>query len=206
MTDMWAMVAAERGALADDLAGLTDEQWATPSLDDGWSVRDVVAHLCAAADQNVPRFFVNFARSGFNFDKFANVQIGKRLGDRPADTLERFRSLQGSTTSPPGPKTTWLGEVLVHSEDIRRPLGIAHDYPIEAVRQVADFYKGSNTLIGSKSRIAGLQLKATDTDWSHGEGAAVEGPLMAVVMAMTGRTSACDNLTGAGVDRLRGSG
>ena len=33
-----------------------------------------------------------------------------------------------------------------------------------------DFYKNSNTLIGTKNRIAGLTLKATDTDWTHGSG------------------------------------
>ena len=51
----------------------------------------------------------------------------------------------------------------MHSEDIRRALGIKHNYPTNAVAQVADFFKGSNLLIGSKRRIAGLTLRATDT-------------------------------------------
>ena len=54
----------------------------------------------------------------------------------------------------------------MHSEDIRRALGIQHEYPTDAVVTVADFYKGSNLLIGSKSRIAGLTLRATDADWA----------------------------------------
>ena len=39
-------------------------------------------------------------------------------------------------------------------------------YPTDAVQSVLDFYKGSNTLIGTKSRIDGLTLKATDADWT----------------------------------------
>jgi hypothetical protein len=35
MSDMWSTVAAERGALAADLADLSDQQWTTPSLCDG---------------------------------------------------------------------------------------------------------------------------------------------------------------------------
>lgn len=85
---------------------------------------------------------------------------------------------RGTTTSPPGPKATWVGEVVVHGEDARRPLGIAHTYDPEALGVVADFYKGSNTLIGAKKRIAGLTLRATDQDWTHGSGPLVEGPML----------------------------
>ena len=49
MTDVWELVHAERAALAADLEGLTDEQWRTASLCDGWSVHDVAAHLVANA-------------------------------------------------------------------------------------------------------------------------------------------------------------
>jgi hypothetical protein len=88
----------------------------------------------------------------------------------PADTLANFESVLTSVKHPPGPTATWLGETIVHSEDIRRALGIKHAYPADAVVTVADFYKGSNLLIGSKNRIAGLTLRATDADWSHGTG------------------------------------
>jgi hypothetical protein len=69
--------------------------------------------------------------------------------------------------------------------------------------RVADFYKGSNLLIGSKRRIAGLTLLATDTEWSHGSGPEVAGPILSLVMAMTGRKAPIDDLTGEGVASLR---
>ena len=62
-----------------------------------------------------------------------------------------------------------------------------------------DFYKNSDTLIRAKSRIAGLTLQATDTDWTHGDGPLVEGPVMSLLMAATGREAALDNLAGNGV-------
>jgi hypothetical protein len=74
---------------------------------------------------------------------------------------------------------------------------------MDAVVAVADFYKGSNLLIGAKKRIEGVTLKATDTDWSHGSGPEASGPMLSLVMAMTGRRAALDDLAGPGVDTLR---
>jgi hypothetical protein len=48
-----------------------------------------------------------------------------------------------------------------------------------------------------------VRLRATDTDWSHGTGPEVAGQMVALVMAMTGRRQAVDDLTGNGVAVLR---
>ncbi|GAA3674818.1 maleylpyruvate isomerase family mycothiol-dependent enzyme [Nocardioides ginsengisoli] len=206
MDDLWGTIAQERGALAADLAGLDDAQWTTPSLCAGWSVRDVLAHMTNTARTGPMGFLGGMAKAGFKFDKFAEAGIARQSGTSPADTLSRFESVRTSTTAPPGPKTTWLGEAIVHAEDIRRPLGIAHDYPTDAVVEVMDFYKGSNVLIGGKNRVDGLTLRATDTDWSHGSGPAVEGRAIDLLVAMTGRATACDRLSGDGVETLRSRG
>jgi uncharacterized protein (TIGR03083 family) len=203
VSDIWSMVAAERGALADDLAGISDAQWQTPSLCEGWSVRDVLAHLTAMASLNLLTFAVGMAAGRFDFHRVSDQQILKHLGRTPADTLEEFRTVQHSRAGPPGKKVGRLAEVLIHAEDIRRPLGIEHGYPVEGARQVADLFKGTDLALGTKSRIEGLRLIATDTDWSHGEGEEVAGPMMSLVLAMTGRPAGCDDLTGPGVARLR---
>jgi uncharacterized protein (TIGR03083 family) len=207
MSDVWSTIAAERGALADDLANLTAAQWETQSLCTQWSVCDMVAHMSSTASMSPAKFFVGMAKAGFNFDKFTGSGVDKHRGPDPAATLDEFRGLQNSTSAPPGPKTSWLGEVVVHGEDVRRPLGISHTYPPEAVREVIDFYKGSNLIVGSKKRIAGLAFNATDDDWQHGQGdpnaVLVEGPLLSLLLAMTGRGCACDDLAGPGVQTLR---
>lgn len=202
MSGIWTTIAAERGALADDLANLTPPQWDLPSLCADWTVHDVVAHLAATASMNPPKFFLGIAKAGFNFDKFATGQLRKHRGPDPAATLDKFRSLQNSTSAPPGPKVSWLGEIVIHGADIRHPLGIPHRYPPEAVRQVIDFYKGSNLLSGAKNRVAGLALSATDDDWQHGQGLPVEGPILSLLLAMTGRAAGCDQLSGPGVPTL----
>jgi len=203
-TEIWTTIAAERKALADDLTDLTPAQWDLKSLCTEWTVRDVVAHLSATASMNPPKFFVGMAKAGFNFGKFANGELAKHRGPDPAATLGEFRGLQNSTSAPPGPKVSWLGEVVIHGADIRRPLGIPHSYPTDTVRQVIDFYQGSNLLSGAKKRVAGLALHATDDDWQHGQGELVEGPLLSLLLAMTGRGAACQDLSGPGVPSLRG--
>ena len=201
--DIWPAVHAERKALATDLGGLSTKDWDRPSLCDGWTVRDVLAHMTSAAKLTPPAFFGQMIGSGFSFDKVQQKGVAAQRGATPADTLANFESVLTSVKHPPGPNPTWLGETIVHSEDIRRALGIQHRYPADAVVTVADFYQGSNLLIGSKRRISGLALRATDADWSHGTGPEVSGPVLSLVLAMTGRRAAVDDLTGEGVAALR---
>jgi hypothetical protein len=92
---------------------------------------------------------------------------------------------------------------VIHAEDIRRPLGVGHAYPPAAVVRVADFLKGSNLLIGTKNRIAGLRLRATDAEWSTGDGPEVSGPVLSLLLAMTGRAAALADLSGDGPPALR---
>jgi uncharacterized protein (TIGR03083 family) len=201
--DIWPVVHAERKALAADLRGLDAGGWDRPSLCGDWTVRDVLAHMTSGATLTPPAFFGQLIGSGFSFGKVQEKGVAAQRGASPADTLANFESVLTSVKHPPGPPATWLGETIVHSEDIRRAAGIQHAYPADAVVAVADFYKSSNLLIGSKSRIAGLTLRATDADWSHGTGPEVRGPILSLVMAMTGRTAADDDLAGDGVGTLR---
>jgi uncharacterized protein (TIGR03083 family) len=201
--DVWPTIQAERKALASDLQGLSDEQWAVLSLCSDWTVRDALAHMTATGKISGGSFFVKLAGSGFSFAKLQAKDIARDRGDSPAAGLRNFESVIGSTKRPPGPIDTMLGETIVHSEDIRRPLGITHAYPTEALVRVASFFKGSNLIIGAKKRIAGLRLAATDTDWSTGDGPEVSGPVLSLVMAMTGRAAALDDLAGEGVATMR---
>jgi hypothetical protein len=47
MTTVQSLAHAERAEFADLLDGLTLQQWGAPSLCDGWSVQNVVAHTVA---------------------------------------------------------------------------------------------------------------------------------------------------------------
>lgn len=201
---IWPTIHAERAALADDLQDLTPEQWETQSQCSEWNVHEVLAHLLSAAKMTPPKFLGRFASAGFNFDKFAGKEVAKESAGGPAATLAEFRSVSNRTSSPPGPKDTWLGESFVHSEDIRRPLGISHNYPLPEVARTVAFYAKSNAIIGGRDRVAGLTLKADDIDFSIGSGPLVSGPAMSLLLAASGRKAALHELSGPGVEMLRG--
>jgi uncharacterized protein (TIGR03083 family) len=201
--DIWTVIQGERKALAGDLAGLGEQQWAAASLCAGWAVRDVLAHMTSTAKITPAGFFAKLAGSGFSFEKVQAKGVAAERGGSPADTLSHFGAIEASRSHPPGPGDTMLGETIIHAQDIRWPLGIQHDYPTAAVVQVADFYKNSNLIVGTKRRIGGLALRATDAEWSHGTGPEVAGPILALVMAMTGRKEVARDLHGEGVATLQ---
>src|SRR5215469_16118199 len=151
--EIWPVIHAERKALASDLYGLSEAQWSSRSLCTDWTVRDVLAHMTATAKMSPPSFFVKLAGSGFSLTKLQGKDIAAQRGGSPADALSGFEAIALSTGHPPGPADTMLGEAIIHSEDIRRPLGLQHAYPTPAVVQEANFFKGSNLIIGTKRRI-----------------------------------------------------
>ena len=195
------MIRAERASLVDALGGLPPADWDKPSLCTGWTVRDVVAHMVATANMTPPKFFGKMIGSGFSFQNMANKDVARVKAG--GDLVEQFRARVDARTAPPGPTTSWLGETIVHGEDVFRALGGYREHPVEHVIAVADFYQGSNLLIGAKRRITGVTLRATDADWQHGTGPEAAGPAIAVLLAMTGRVVALDDLDGPGVSVLR---
>jgi uncharacterized protein (TIGR03083 family) len=129
--------------------------------------------------------------------------IARHRGASPADTLRRFRAIVDSTTAPSGHTEAWLGEVIVHGGDIRRPLGIDHRPPGHAITPVADFFARRDFTVTSASTVAGLQLRADDGPFHVGDGPVVTGTTVALVMAMAGRSAYPDDLDGPGVAELR---
>jgi uncharacterized protein (TIGR03083 family) len=202
-SETWSLVHAERAALAADLAHLTDTQWATPSLCAGLSVREVLAHLTASGSLTGVRWLAGVIRCRFDFDRQVAMRLAEQLGSSPAETLARFERIVDSTTSPPLPVLALLGEVVVHGEDVRRPLGITYDYPLDVLTRVARYYAGSDQVVRARGRVRGLRLQATDGPFATGSGPLVSGRTLALVMAMTGRQVYCDELTGDGVAILR---
>ncbi|MFF9331713.1 maleylpyruvate isomerase family mycothiol-dependent enzyme [Streptomyces albogriseolus] len=200
---VWSMIRAERAALAGDLAGLSPGQWAMPSLCDGLTVREVLAHLTAGASLSTVRWLAGVVRCRFDFDKQVAMRLAEQLGSGPDDTLARFRSTVSSTTKPPLPALAMLGETVVHGEDIRRPLGIRREYPVETVTAVAGYYRGTDLVVVAKGRVGGLRLVASDGPFATGDGPLVSGRTIDLVMAMTGRVACCDELDGDGVGTLR---
>ncbi|WP_104092037.1 maleylpyruvate isomerase family mycothiol-dependent enzyme [Arthrobacter sp. GMC3] len=200
---LWALVHAERAALAEDLAALTAEQWHHPTLCGQWDVEQVLAHLTAAASLNQWRWMRSMLGARFRPDVHNQRRLQEHLGATPAETLAQFRAVVTNTVAPSSHTPAYLGEVLVHAQDIRQPLGLAHLPSIDALSPVAEFYASRNFAVASGTRAAGLQLTADDGPFTAGAGPAVTGSTLALVMAMAGRATYLEELRGPGLQVLR---
>ena len=200
--EIWINIHEERAQMADVFANLTEQQWNAASWCGGWTVRETAGHILAAAEQTPLNFFKEMAQARFRFNVFAD-RAAKRFGAlAPDEIAQRLRARTTTTNHPPAPVTAMLGEIIVHGADIRRPLGLDHRPSAAALAAVADNYRRTNLLIGSKRRIAGLYLEATDCEWATGSGPKVTGPLLSLILAMSGRQRACNDLEGDGVGTL----
>lgn len=205
MGDVWSMIAAERNELADELQALTDEQWATPSLCAGWAVRDVVAHLLMPFHVSLPKMIWKMTINRFDFDRVSDKVATSDA--RPTSALvDDLRANADHRFTPPGfgPEAP-LTDVIVHGQDIRRPLGLTHQVPPEHARIVLALLvtpRASKAFI-KKGLLAGLRLEVDELNWSYGSGPVVAGRAEPLIMTLAGRTTALDELSGPGLDGLR---
>jgi uncharacterized protein (TIGR03083 family) len=199
----WRLIHKERATMADTLSSLSPAQWAQPSLCGGWSVGETAAHIVLGAEQTTPHFLARMAANGFRFNTMMDRDARRTGALAPDELIARLRARLTTTNHPPAPVMTMLGEVVVHGDDIRRPLGMHNDSSPEALVACLEMYKKASFPVGTKKRIDGLRLIATDVDWSHGSGPEVTGPAMPMLTAMTGRAAGLDELAGEGVSTLR---
>jgi uncharacterized protein (TIGR03083 family) len=202
--DIWSAVRQEREALIADLDAFTAEQWDQQSLCTEWTVRDVVGHLISAIEVGPGPMLMGVVRSGFNMTRWQAADAKRRGAASPADLLARYRTLVSSQRTPLGAKPVlMLNDVIIHGQDIRRAVGVPHVFPAEHLAATLDAVRTINILIGTARRIAGLHLQATDLDWSTGSGPEVTGTGEALLMAITGRSTALADLSGEGTAILR---
>jgi uncharacterized protein (TIGR03083 family) len=190
--------------LAGLLAELDDEQWNSPSLCGLWRIRDMLAHVTAGAEGafGIGAIAGGMIRHRFNSNRWVAVDGQRRGQHDPAVILNILNALRtaaanGKALSGARPVTS-LMHILIHGQDMCRPLGIERQLPEAHLVSVADFVKNDVFLFRAKKRIAGLKLTATDMDWSHGIGPEVTGPAEALIMMMAGRSVALDELAGEG--------
>lgn len=196
---IWDAVLLERRALIDDLELLAPEQWAHPSLCPGWDVHDVLAHLVGSARTTRSRFIRDMIAAGFDFDAANASGVSRERAMTPDATLAEFRRLRGSTRTPPAPLATRIVEVIVHGEDIRRPLGIAHSYP--AGPTAAALRHQLRTAVrwgGGKEHARGFRLHASDAEFEHGTGPEVRASSVALLLALSGRPVDGTDFSGPG--------
>jgi len=206
--DLFAEIADERLAFADMFETLTDEQLATRSLCGGWMVKEVGGHLILAMATSLPKLILTMIAKGGSFDRandtLSRQVAGARTGTEIAATLRERASFR---FTPPGHgPTAPLTDLLIHGQDVRRPLGITREFSEFRLRTALEFLSGPKAKLGfvSPKKVAGLRFVATDLDFAAGDGPEVRGTGEALLLAYTGRAAVLPELTGDGAAILAG--
>lgn len=197
--EVWSLVHAERRRLAQDLAPVSGAGWDTASLCEGWTVHDVLAHLVDTAHMGRLDFVRSMVRARGDFHRANEAGVRRRKRQDPQETLGDLREATPLTRTPPAHRATRLVEAIVHGEDIRRPLGLAGDYPRAGVLEaLAHQLRTPVSFDGGRERAAGLRLVAADDGSTWGEGTEVHGTAIDLLMAVSGRQLAPGLLSGEG--------
>ena len=123
-----------------------------------------------------------------------------RASARPGATLLTKQSILSAGMGAEAP----LADIVMHGQDICRPLGIERDIPEGEARVVLDLLVSKKGKFAWPSRgVGGLRFEATDMEWSSGSGPVVSGDAEALLMALGGRAVAAEDLTGEGVAEFR---
>src|SRR4051794_15290335 len=183
---VWHHIDTERAALADILESLPDQDWHQPSLCEGWSVRDVAAHL-TFSHARVRDVVWPAVRTGFRYDamiRYAAVR-SPLTHEQIVTTLRGF--VGSRRRAPFVSELEPLLDILVHSQDICLPLGIEHPMPVDAAVAAADRVLSLRGPMRLWNPPPGVRLVATDAEWASGNGPVVEAPIRSHLLTLTGR-------------------
>lgn len=205
--EVYALATRNRLLAAEMFAGLTEEQWATPSLCAGWTVREVCAHLVPPEGGFKLLSLVGMViRFRGDLERMVDVTAREEARRPTSELVAALRDRAGERLKAPvvGPHGPMV-DTAIHLRDAARPLGLDTGPPPEDWRPVLDFLltgPAERGFVGT-GRTAGLRLEATELDWSRGEGDLVRGPAEALALGIAGRPAAYGDLEGPGVDVLR---
>jgi uncharacterized protein (TIGR03083 family) len=208
-TTLAELTRTQREGFIDTLEGLAPEQWVAPSLCAEWRVVDVAAHLAWAPVLGAAAGAAAMARHGFSMNRtIARSAIDWSDRGRAA-ILEQLRDNARTGARPMGmPPVAALTDAVVHGLDVRRPLGLPGQVPVEALAPLAAFALATpwplNVVVGgsARRRVARVRLVATDADWTHGTGPEVRASAEDLVLLLHGRAPRPEDLSGPGAPTL----
>jgi uncharacterized protein (TIGR03083 family) len=196
-TGVRAEIAAQRAELAEMLAGLAPEQWDAPTLCAGWRVREVVAHVTYPFRASLPRFLMDFARAGADFDRMADRVARRDAAASSARLLAAVRDNVEHPWSPPGGGPVGaLSHDVIHGLDVT--LALFPERTVPAGRMSVVLGGMTPRSIGYfGTDLSGVRLVATDLEWTFGDGEPLHGRAQDLLMVVCGRRLPRGLLTGA---------
>lgn len=201
----WSAVLDLRLRIADLLAELEPAEWDAASLCRGWRVRDVAGHLALVPTITLGEMIAVAPRARFSPNRINTVLAVRRGSADPGDIVAELRRHAADRRTAAGLDTrNSLFDLIVHSQDIALPLG--REFAVPAPDSVWGLHRvwAMGWPFHARRRLAGVTLRATDADWTVGDGPEIAGPALALLLALTGRTAAArDSLQGAGLARMQ---
>jgi uncharacterized protein (TIGR03083 family) len=190
-------IAGEREDLANLLQGLPAELWDAPTLCTGWRPREVLAHMTMAFRMSVPAFVRGMLAARGNFNRMADRQARRDAAElTPEQLVQCLRDNVRHGWKPPGGGYVGaLAHDLTHGLDITVGLGLDRHVPIDRLRIVLEGFTPKQ-LKYFGSDLAGVELRATDLDWSIGSGSPVTGAGQDLLLVLSGRKLPAGHLAG----------
>ena len=201
--EIWKVIEQGRAELADLFETFDAERWTRATLCEGWTMREMAAHLSVGSRIGVSSALAGLVRARGDFNRFVDI-TARRDATRPTGELvAELRAAARSRRLAPGQSlTNAVLDVLVHAQDVAVPLGLDWPMDLPAARlAAADTWRRSFPF-RARRRLRGFRLVATDIAWAAGDGSEVRGPISALLMLLTGREAALDRLTGPGAEAL----
>ncbi|NUR99999.1 MAG: maleylpyruvate isomerase family mycothiol-dependent enzyme, partial [Kribbellaceae bacterium] len=189
--ELWAAIDAQRLRTADLLETLTDDDWSRRSLCDGWTVRDVAAHLTLQQLTLADGLKLVLKHPG-SLNRMIQASTRGKAQQPTAQLIAEIRAMAGSRRHNFGVTAQeTLIDIVVHGQDIAVPIGRSLHVPPRSARTAAQRVwdcRGTRlSKVFEPIPYDGLNLQATDIEWSVGQGPELRGPMLALLLLLTGR-------------------
>ncbi|MBG6239756.1 uncharacterized protein (TIGR03083 family) [Mycetocola sp. CAN_C7] len=188
-----ARIADAIDVVCDELDSLTAQQWAAPSLCDGWSVKDTIAHLAWRVGTPSVRLAVDVMQAsiaGHHLNPMESFDdIARGIADSGGtDELRRhLRAVARDKAAGRGRRNPGeLIEVVVHGYDALHPLEIRLGFSAETTHRVAIL----SAALASRSTRALLRHRtfvAADAGWQIGSGSEIVADAAGIILFLNGR-------------------
>lgn len=192
-----AAIVAERRAQVELYASLAEEQWDTSSLCSGWRVREVLAHITMPFRYSLPRVAWEMVKARGSFERMADRRA--RIDARELSAGQLWDSLRDNVEhpwAPPGGGPLGaLSHDVIHGLDASVPLGLDHLASPERVAMVLGGLQPRQLAFFGVD-LDGVQLQATDVDWTYGTGEPVRGRAQDLLLLVCGRRVSAGRLHG----------
>jgi uncharacterized protein (TIGR03083 family) len=195
-------IAAERGELAALFATLPAARWEDPTLCAGWRPREVLAHMTMPFRLSTPRFLLGLLAARGNFNTMADRQARRDAAELTPEQLvsSLYDNVRHGWKPPGGGYVGALSHDTIHGLDITVGLGIDRRVPTDQLRIVLDAVTPKQVRYFGAD-LDGIELRATDLDWSMGSGSRLTGAAQHLLLVLCGRTLPGGLLVGEQRDR-----